>query len=67
MTARTVEELREDAATFRRFAAHVRKLIEQEERPFGRGQSPRWPETRALLLDLAAQWEAMAARVSHNE
>jgi hypothetical protein len=50
-----------DADLFRLLAANTRRVIEQEERPFGRSSSPRWPETKAALLDLAAQWESMAA------
>jgi hypothetical protein len=41
----------------RKRAAFYRKVIEQAERPGGRGSYPRWAETRAILLEMAESFE----------
>jgi hypothetical protein len=54
-------EWQEKAESYRRRAAFYRTLIEQAERPGGRGGYPRWNETKAILLQMAEDFERNAA------
>jgi len=61
----TASEWREKAEQCRKSAAHWRMLIKQAEREaaeFGTGYAalPSWPETKAVLLEQAARFEADA-------
>jgi hypothetical protein len=52
--APTAAELRERAEGYRRSAAHWRMLVEREERQGGGyARLPSWPETKAMMLEMA--------------
>jgi hypothetical protein len=55
------QEWQDKAESYRQRAAFYRHLIEQAERPGGRGSYPRWAETKAILLQMAEDFERDAA------
>jgi hypothetical protein len=55
------QEWQEKAESYRLRAAFYRTLIEQAERAGGRGGYPRWAETKAILLQMAEEFERGAA------
>lgn len=59
--ANASDEWRALAQDYRESAAQWRKLIEKEEEPGGRGSSPHWLETRAILVEMAEGYERDAA------
>ena len=56
-----MQEWREKADSYRQRAAFYRNVIEQAECPGGRGSYPRWPKTKAILVQMAEGFECYAA------
>lgn len=61
MPGDSAQDWRDKAESYRERAALYRSVIERAERPGGRGLYPRWPEIKAILLEMAEEFEREAA------
>lgn len=61
MNGGSAQDWLDKAASCRQKAALYRTVIERAERPGGRGSYPRWAEIKAILLEMAEEFEREAA------
>jgi hypothetical protein len=66
MLGDSVEEWRDKAKSYRQRAALYRRVIERAERA-GRGAlSPGWPQIKAILLEMAEEFDREAAEAEER-